>query len=783
MQQANTWKELDRHLGELLDMEESGRAPRLAELAADDPELARRLGRMLEGIARSAPLDNIATTPIFQEALQSLEGLAPGDRVGDWTLQRRAGQGGMAEVFEATRSVGGVEQRAAIKLMALGLGSEEQRRRFRQETGILARLDDHRLSRLIDAGTAQDGRPWLAMEYIEGLPIDLWCESRGLGVAERVGLVIEVARAVDNCHRALVVHRDLKPSNILVTPGGKPRLLDFGIAKVRDVEAADVQETSTKAPAFTLQFTSPEQLAGKVVGVDCDIYQLGLILYLLLTGQRAFARHESDPLALLQAMRKGPVLPSTACQSGVGENRNRRARAIRGDLDSVVMRALEPEPGKRYPGAREFADDLQRWLDGLPVDARTYTPWFRAARYLRRHWIGAGAVTAIALLLIGYAVMVTWQSERLTRERNIAERARLRAESIQDFLLQVFGSVDPESRKSRGKTVEQLLIEGAERARTEFVDQPLVAAQLLTDMALVLARRGKLEEARTAFSGALSLRENELGPEHPDTLAVMPGLGDVLYRLGEGEEARELLTGHLDAVERVFGAPSSEMVNALLALGPAESVYGDIGTAEALLKRAIGMHQSLYPDVRANEEEALRLAWLENSLSVILLRAKKYEEASDYQASSLAGFEEHAGRLDQRTLEARKNLGFMLRMLKRPDEALEVFEQTLRDERELYDGAHWQIAYTLGHMANLASDAKDYDRAIELWREAEEETRAAMGDDYYWVESARFGQARSMLLSGRLHEGRAILGEIATPGRDDAAARNAQAWLDRYTGE
>lgn len=771
----DNWQELNRHLDQLLDLEDSARDRRLADIAESDPALALQLKRLLAGVDHSASLEDMAATGVFQEALASLEGFGRGDQIGSWTLLGRTGSGGMAEVFEATRTVGGVEQRAAIKLMALGLGSEEQRRRFRQETGILARLDHHRLSRLIDAGTVADGRPWLAMEFIDGKPIDAACNERGLDVADRVRLMIEVARAVDYCHRALVVHRDLKPSNIFVTPEGKVRLLDFGIAKVQDVKSNNPNETAFNSIGFTLQFTSPEQLAGKITGVDCDIYQLGLVLYLLLTGRRAFERFEKDISGLQEAMRAGPALPSQSCldgeAGGMGDAR-RRAHLLRGDLDSIIMHALEPEPAARYPGAREFADDLQRWLDGLPVSARTYTPWFRAARYLRRHWVGAGALAFIFLLISGYGITVTWQTKRLAEERNVAELARLRAESIQGFLLQVFGSVDPESQASRGKSVEQLLIEGVERAHAEFKDQPLLAAQLMMDMGVVLSRRGKLETALGAFTDALQMRKQLLGPDHPDTLATETELADVLYRLGQGPQALELMTNHLAAVERVFGTESDEMMEALLAHGKVESVYGDIAEAEQQLNRAVDIHHQLYPGEDLDKDSALLLGRLENQLGVILMRAQKYEEAFEVQTKCLADFERLVGRLDIRTVEARKNLGFAYSKLNQPEKARAMFEQTLHDQREIYDGAHWQIAFTYGHLANLASQAEDYEQALDLWRKAEVETRTAMGDDYYWIQSARYREAQALMMLDRKPEARVILRDIVAKG--DAAGKNAE---------
>ncbi|HRQ64108.1 MAG TPA: serine/threonine-protein kinase, partial [Xanthomonadaceae bacterium] len=311
------WDLLDRLIGELLDLEPEPREQRLVALEADDPAVAARLRRMLAGLSRSAGLEALGESPLCAEALSGLSALAPGERLGDWTLLAPAGRGGMAEVFVAERTVGGARQQAAIKLMAQSFFGSLQRQRFQRETAILARLDDPRLARLIDAGTSPDGRPWLAMEYVDGEPLDRACDARGLTIAERVRLIIDVALAVDGAHRQLVVHRDLKPDNILLTQNRRIKLLDFGIARVLEDEQ-DAGATATQLRAYTLRYASPEQLLGAQAGIASDVYQLGLLLHLLLTGRRAFADRDGDPVLLLDAARRGPMLPSrSAAESDV----------------------------------------------------------------------------------------------------------------------------------------------------------------------------------------------------------------------------------------------------------------------------------------------------------------------------------------------------------------------------------------------------------------------------------------------------------------------------------
>jgi len=779
------WGRIDLALNELLGLPVPARESSLRELEMSDPALAARLRSLLGNLQAGDLLDSIAAAGLSANALASISGLSGGDRLNDWTLTEPIGSGGMAEVFAAERWINGALQRAAIKVMALGMDGLGQRSRFQRETAILAQLNDPRLSRLIDAGTAPDGRPWLAMEYVEGERLDRACNRLGLGIESRVQLVIEICKAVDHAHRQLVIHRDLKPSNILLTSDRHVRVLDFGIARVID-EHGDEETTRTLGQAFTLSYASPEQLQNQPTGVASDVYQLGLVLYWLLTDSLPWAHAGGDLIKRLRQMNETPALPSqqmTLAPASVlqerSSTRRRLQHRLRGDLDSIVMHALEFRPESRYPGARELANDLQRWLDGLPIMVRRYSTAYRLSRYLRRHWLGAGAIGLICVLGIGYAVQTTLHAVRLAEERNQAEVARQRAESMQQFLLDVFGSVDPQLQESRGKSVDQLLIEGVARAQASFSDQPLLAAQVLVDMGDVLRRRGRFNDAIGALRTALALRENALGPAHPDAVATLPSLGDALFKNGQRDEAMAILRRNLDAVAQRDNQASAAMVEALRALGGVESVHGDIQVAEQRLRMAIEMHQALNPDLAV--DAALLAAQLDNQLAAILLRDRRFEEAEPILASSYAVQAAILGPLDQRTHEVRKNWAFVLRMLKRAEAAERELTALLEDERSLYQGPHIHIAYTLGHLANLASDRQDYEKAIQLWQQAEAEARAALGDQHPWVTTSQMGAARSMLLIGRREEGRAILQRIAAmTGRQDDTAELAEEVLQRY---
>ncbi|MEZ5464774.1 MAG: serine/threonine-protein kinase [Lysobacteraceae bacterium] len=762
------WQELDQELDRLLDLEPVARAMRLKALEGEHPLRAARLRRLLGGLSLSEGLDGLASSPLHADALAALpDELHPGQQLGTWTLLRRIGQGGMADVFEAERRLEQARQRAAIKVMSVGLRGSELRRRFQQETAILARLDDPRLSRLIDAGATEDGRPWLAMEFVDGEPIDQACDRLGLGVEARVALVVDVAMALAHAHRQLVIHRDLKPANILLDAQGKVRVLDFGIARIVEDEGVNPALTATRTQAYTPAWASPEQLSGEPAGVASDVYQLGLLLFALLTGHRAFDDAGIDPLRLLAAMRDGASPPSrrlagsTAADTRfppAGQDRRRWGRRLRGDLDSIVLRALEPRPESRYGSAREFADDLRRWRDGMPIRARPASRRYLASRWLKRHWIGAIASAAILLLLAGYALTATWQGRRLVEERNAAEHARSRAEAMHGFLLRLIGSGDPQDAENHGRDIGELLVEGVEEARRDFANQPLLLAQLLADMGGVLLNRSRESEAESALSEALAIREAQLGATHADTLAARLQLADTRFRLGQWSAARELLLTQLELAMQA-GDPDAWRIPALRLLGAVESSAGDIQAAESRLDQALALLSQRMPV--DDENPRLQRAELEAQLATILLRDNRFEASLPILRSALGEHLEQFGATDQRTLSVRTNLAYALRMERQPDAAESELREVLAAQRSLHDAPHRDIATTLGHLANLASDRKDYDGAVATWREARAEAVAALGAEHPWIDMLDFPIARSLLRGGHREEAAAILRRLA----------------------
>jgi serine/threonine protein kinase/tetratricopeptide (TPR) repeat protein len=387
----------------------------LADACGGDDELRRGVLSLLHSDEKAGAFLEEAPD---ENALEDDEADAlVGRRIGPYRLTAVIGGGGMGTVYRAVRSDSTYEKEVAVKLVKRGLETDAVLRRFRAERQILARLDHPGIARLLDGGTTTDGRPYFVLELIDGRPIDEWVAARGLDIRGRLELFLKVCAAVQYAHQNLFVHRDLKPANVLVTPQGEPKLLDFGIAKVLDPEW-DGEATAAVQRPMTPEYASPEQVRGEPITTATDVHALGLMLYEILTGHHAYRAESRDPAAIAHKIcYEEPARPSTAA------GRDRHSKALTGDLDTIVLKALRKEPARRYGSAEQLADDIRRHLDGLPVRARKDTLPYRIGKFLRRNRIPVAAAAAVvAAVTWGF---VSTRAERARAERGFQDTRRL----------------------------------------------------------------------------------------------------------------------------------------------------------------------------------------------------------------------------------------------------------------------------------------------------------------------------------------------------------------------
>jgi len=550
--QATDIGELSRLVDEALAQPAAAREAWIDALDTRRAGLAAALRRVLARMEPGNDSPGLGSLPRMERTGTRAE---PGDRMGPWRLARPLGRGGMGEVWLAERVDGAFERSVALKLPHAEASGGVLKRRFARERDILAALSHPHIAQLLDAGVADGGQPWLAMEWVDGRPITGHCDALGLGLEARLRLALQVLEALAHAHERLVAHRDLKPSNIHVTPSGTAKLLDFGIAKLLDddAEGASTELTRAGGRALTPAYAAPEQLAGAPLTTAVDLYAFGLVLYELLAG-----RHPFDGLAR-PAGAEAP-LASTHVADGpraAGLDARARRRALRGDLDAVLARALEADPARRYRSAAAFAADLEHVLAHEPVTARRIGWPARAARFVRRHRAESALAGALALSLAAGMGAIAWQSGRARTEARHAqvEAARAQAESrraeaearrqkaTRDFLVGVFKASDPRigSTQPRGTiTARQLLDLGARRIDARFADDPLTRIELLGIVADIYGELDENDRFDTLLARQTELAVAHLGELHPVTIDCRLREVDGLVTRGDyaGAQAR-----------------------------------------------------------------------------------------------------------------------------------------------------------------------------------------------------------------------------------------------------
>ncbi|HKX42365.1 MAG TPA: serine/threonine-protein kinase, partial [Burkholderiaceae bacterium] len=501
------WSRLSPLLDAMLDSDGPERAHRLAALRDEDPALADEVAALL---GRMAEMDHEAFLErpvLLREADQLAEASLAGQTVGAYTIERELGQGGMGSVWRARRTDGRFEGHVAIKFLNAGLVARGGAERFAREGSILARLAHPNIARLLDAGVTDGGtRPYLVLEYIDGVPIDRYCDQQALEPAQRIRLFLDVLAAVAHAHNRLILHRDLKPSNILVTAAGEVKLLDFGIAKLladADAGAAATEITQAAGRAYTLQYAAPEQVQGGDVTTATDVYALGVLLYVLLGAVHPTAADTTTaPLDLMRAVvETEPKRLSDVAQRKAGLTdaaRRKRARALRGDLDNIVARALKKVPAQRYANAAELADDLRRYLNDEPVAARPDAVGYVLAKFVRRHRAGVAAgVVVVAALGAGIGIAL--------REAHEAKRQQVQAEGLIEFMLgDLRKKLEPVGRLDALDSVgtQALAYYAAQEGGRLDADSLGRRARALHLIGQIAERRGSLDDALRVFQRA-----------------------------------------------------------------------------------------------------------------------------------------------------------------------------------------------------------------------------------------------------------------------------------------
>jgi serine/threonine-protein kinase len=757
MTDASSWARLKELFFIASEMSRAGQEELLAELAPGEPEIAARLSRLLAAHERTG---GFVENALSREADSMLTDAAAsawiGRRVGPYEIVRLLGRGGMGTVFLAERADGAFEKQVAVKLVSAPVASETLLRRFAAERKTLAQFEHPNIARLVDGGATAEGVPYLVMEYVDGLPIDRYCEEKSLGVTARLELFLSVCDAVENAHRHLVVHRDLKPSNVLVTREGTVKLLDFGIAKVVSGDSeASLQRTATKMDALTPAYASPEQVRGGPITTSTDVYALGILLHRLLTGDHPYEFPDSSLAAAERVIceqepeRASDALVRKAREVGDAAA-TRRARRVRGDLDKIVQQALRKEPPRRYGSVGELAEDVRRHLSGRAIAARSDSAWYKTAIFVRRHrvQVAAGALVA-ASLLAGIAVA--------TRQARRAEAERAKAQELNRFLQGMLGAADS-SWYSAGRahgsatTVSQVLDQAAERAGVDFVDRPEIEATIRTTLGKTYRSLGLLGPSEAQLRRAVELERRLVGEDHPDFADTSSWLAQTLMGEAKLDEAEPMLRHSIAVMRGALPARAARLVGAINDLGLLLWGRGDTEKAEPAFLEAIALSRRYLGDGAPIEAAAL------GNVGLIHDARGDLDGALDFYRQALAALERIPGPPFFEHAISQSNIATVLRIRGQYPESERLYNEALATlEKTLGPDDATFVAPMLANLADLhrlegriAEADREINRSLDLLAAKFPRDHPLFG----WAEAVH---GLVLLESGHVTEGEASL--------------------------
>jgi serine/threonine-protein kinase len=716
------WRRLAPLLDEALELPAEGRAAYLARVCGDDAALRTDLETLLaadsaaedflEGSAGSyfGALATPAGAPAAAEP-----GLPPGTRVGPYRIVREIARGGMGAVYLAERGDAQFEQRVALKLVRPGMDSAEVHRRFLAERQILARLGHPNIARLLDGGLTDQGRPWFAMEYVEGRSFIAWCDERRLGLPERLALFELVGDAVRYAHQNLVVHRDLKPSNILVTESGEVKLLDFGIAKVLGEggePAGETPATRTQLRVLTPEYAAPEQVRGDPVTTATDVYALGAVLYELLTGRRAH-RFERGGAAEVERVvcETDPQPPSVAAGTA-------RARGLKGDLDTIVLTALRKDPARRYSSAEALLEDLRRYRRGLPIRARPDSLGYRFGKFVRRHALGVSVSGALIMALVAGVGGTLWQARAARRE---AERVR----TVKDFLISLFETATVEESRGAEITARELLTRGVHKVDSALADQPALQEEVLGVLGAIHRKLAFYGTADTLLRRAVALARSSYGSGHPEVAARLTDLGSLLKEVGDYAAADTALREALAIRERALGRDDPLLAVTMSELAGTLRELGEAAPAESLYRGVLAI------DLRHYGPAHLEVATDLDNLGVLLGDAKAdYAGADSAYRAALAIRRAVLDSGHPLILNVMNNLSGNMADRGEYAEAVAMKREVLAGYQRLYPDGHPDVAYAVHGLANLMEQVGRWGEADSLYGEAVALRRRFLGDEH-----------------------------------------------------
>ena len=733
------WSRVEELFARATDLEAGVRTAYLDEACRGDTELREYI---LDLLRDDSSLDVTIEKTIADTAIRVFaSGEAPADEmrgqmIGPYRVERLLGSGGMGMVYLAKRADQQFDQDVAIKLGRHRLVDPDTVLRLRNERQILADLDHPNIARLFDGGTTDEGVPYLVMEYIDGIRVDTYCDLHRLDIAQRLEVFQTICSAVHYAHQNLIIHRDIKATNILVAADGTPKLLDFGIAKLIDAAGTATDGlTREGAVIMTPVNAAPEQLLGNAVTTSTDVYGLGLLLYRLLSGYPAHELEGMTPNQFAQVvcqhdvvkpssrLQREQLVPSRSphdldLQTVASDRRTsvpRLQRQLRGDLDTIVLKALRKEPERRYRSASALADDISLHRKSLPIVARSESWRYRAGKFVRRHYAAVTASVLVVAMLAVFSVVVSVQNRNIARERDTAQE-------VSKFLEEIFNAQDPREARGAKITADVLLAKGAQEIEEDLDDRPEIQSTLMGTIGRVYRNLGEIPQSIDMLEKALAQQIDLYGEDSPIVAATQNDLAQSLTQRADYARARTLLESAKAINTREFGAVSKQVAENLQNLANLHNRSGDLDNAQSCIEESIAIYTELAAnsetDAEPDPQTRIMLAASKATYARILQVKGDYDrtealllEAIDIVADT--GLENYPA-----TAYYLQNLGVLQRTKGDLDAARETLDHAVVTIRRIFGDQHDLLAATMVQQGIVYQLTGDFENAELVLREA-----------------------------------------------------------------
>ncbi|MEE9431724.1 MAG: serine/threonine-protein kinase [Melioribacteraceae bacterium] len=740
-----------------LSLSSKEREKYLCNLTKSNSELGKEVRALLE--AYETTDDFLETPSIAAQVLEDEEirnNSFIGERVGPYTIIEEAGSGGMGIVYIGKRNDDEFEHKVAIKILRQGLSTDYLVKRFQKERQTLANLQHPNIAKLFDGGTTKVELPYLVMEYIDGIPITEYCDEQKLNIKQRLKLFQSVCDAIQYAHQNLVVHRDIKPGNILVNKEGRPKLLDFGVAKLLDEENSEL--TKTRMWHLTPEYASPEQIKGETISTASDVYSLGVLLYQILSGYQPYEVTSGSPFAIskivtdVKTIKPSEIHQSTnlALDIKTKERNEKTSHQLKGDLDNIVLKAMHKDPAQRYLSVQQFSEDITKYLTGLPIIARKDSTGYRLSKFVKRHKVGFVSSVLGVLFLIGSVIAISWQAKIAANERDKTKVENKKFEKVNTFLQGMLSSVDP-SEIGRDVKVYDVLQQAAKDVDTELKDQPEIEAAIRSTLGNTYVNLGEYNKGKPFLEKALNINENKYGVESEQIAMSLHDLALYYDWTGDYIKADSLYAESIKILRKVLDEPTFRFADVLNDAGLIKMYNEKYSEAEKLFVEAIDIALVTYGEKNRNTATFI------NNLALNLTDEGKLDEAEVYFKKGLKIIIELLGENRPEVGTSYNNLGYLY-SIKKDFKSAEIYlEKSYRLKITLKGEDHSDVGLALNNLGVINFRMSNFSKAENYFNDAIKQNRKSLNEGHpyialnqYWLgkiylETERFKEAERSL--------------------------------------